>query len=317
MYEWKRIESITSAGAWDEVFTGLHGASRITIADHLAPWMGRLEWQQSRAHGIALCYGGQQKVTRQARHIRSDPRGTYELLVPLSGAAWVEQGPSSVEIRPGFMALCDIDRPVTYAHDAGFKSISLIVPGQAVVDRSPEATREAQLFSGASGLGRVIHTMMTTLQEEREQFSEVTFDIACERLLDLVCLAADGATDSAPSGQRATVEAEIRSYIRQHACDEDLDVSSIARALGWSTRYVQQVLQAANTTSRELIRRERLQLARTRLASPSWADHSISQIAHSCGFGSHSSFATVFRQEFGMTPSEARFGAVPPPADQR
>jgi len=150
--------------------------------------------------------------------------------------------------------------------------------------------------------------LTTTLHEEREQLSESTFDIACDRLLDLVCLAAEGGNDSAPTGQRATVEAAIRSYIREHACDRDLDVVGVARALGWSARYVQQVLQAANTTSRDLIRRERLNVARSRLASASWSTYSIAEIAHSCGFGSHASFATVFRSEFGMTPREARRG---------
>ncbi|MFD3562858.1 helix-turn-helix domain-containing protein [Streptomyces sp. NPDC058686] len=36
--------------------------------------------------------------------------------------------------------------------------------------------------------------------------------------------------------------------------------------------------------------------------------HGAAQIAHSCGFGGHASFATAFRREFGMTPGEARRG---------
>ncbi|MFD8422712.1 AraC family transcriptional regulator [Streptomyces sp. NPDC059466] len=302
---------------WNDAFTRLHGASRITVPDRTAPWTGRLDSQRSRSYGIALCSGGRETVTRDARHITSDPRGTCELLVPLAGTAWVEQGPSSGEIRPGAMALCDMDRPVTFAHDDDFLSIALIVPGHEVAHRNPAAVREPQMLSADSGLGRVIRTMVTTLQEEREQFSETAFDIACERVLDLVCLAAEGATDSAPPGGRAAVEAEVRRYIRGHACDEDLDITTVARALGWSTRYIQQVLQAADTTARDLIRHERLRLARTRLASANWAGHSVAQIAHSCGFGSHASFSTAFRQEFGMTPRDARHGALPPRTESR
>lgn len=310
MYHWNSAESVPSVSAWRDAFVGLHGASRITVAD-AAPWTGRLEWQQSQAYGIALCGGYQANLSRETRHIRSDPRGTYELLVPVAGAAWVEQGPSSGEIRPGFMALSDIDRPVAFAHEDDLVSIALIVPGQEVDRRSPAAARKPQVFSGVSGLGRVIRQMVITLQEEREQFSEATFDIACEQLLDLVCLAAGGATDSALAEQRASVEAEIRRYVRRHACDRDLNVAGIARALGWSTRYIQEVLKAANTTSRDLIRWERLHLARTRLASASWAGHSIAQITYSCGFGSHASFSTAFRQEFGMTPRDARKNVLP------
>ncbi|MFD7312741.1 AraC family transcriptional regulator [Streptomyces sp. NPDC059883] len=306
MHSWSQALTLSSASAWDEVFTGLHGASRISVSDHDAPWTGRLEWQQSKGYGLALCSGGQEVVRRDTRHIRSDPRGTYELLVPLAGTAWVEQGTSSAEIRPGSMVLCDIDRPMTFAHDDGFLSIAFIMSGQDVAVRSPIAARGSHMLSGARGLGRVVRQLATTLHEEREQLSETTFDIACDRLLDLVCLAAEGGDDTAPTGQRATVEAAIRRHIRRHACDRDLDVAGTARALGWSARYIQQVLQAADATSRDLIRRERLHVARSRLVGASWATYSIAEIAHSCGFGSHASFATAFREEFGMTPRDAR-----------
>ncbi|MFJ9241442.1 AraC family transcriptional regulator [Streptomyces sp. NPDC101776] len=309
MSSWSQALTVSSASAWDEVFTGLHGASCITVPDRRAPWVGHLEWQRSKTYSLALCSGGEEVVDRDARHIRTDPRGTHELLVPLSGSAWVEQGVASGEIGPGVMALCDIDRPLRFAHGPGLRSISLIVSGRHLAARSALAARGPHLLDGDRGLGRVVRQLTTTLHEEREHLSETTFDIACDRLLDLVCLAAEGGTDSAPTGQRATVEAAIRRYVREHACDRDLDVLGIARALGWSARYVQQVLQAAGTTSRDLIRRERLNVARTCLASEGWTTYSIAEIAHASGFGSHASFATAFRAEFGISPREARGGS--------
>jgi AraC-like DNA-binding protein len=138
------------------------------------------------------------------------------------------------------------------------------------------------------------------------KLSETTFDIACEQVLDLVCLAVDGAEDSAPAAQRKQVEAQVRQYVRRHAADPDLAIAGIARALGWSARYLQGVLRQAGTTSRDLIRTERLRLARTRLAAPAWDNQSIAQIASACGFASHATMATAYRREFGMTPRETR-----------
>jgi len=303
---WSQALTFSSASAWDEVFTGFHGASRITVPDRRAPWTGRLEWQRSKTYGLAQCSGGEEVVHRDTRHIRTDPRGTHELLVPLAGSAWVEQAGASGAIGPGVMALCDMDRPLTFAHGTDLRSISLIVTGRNLSARSPLAAGGPQLLHGDRGLGRVVRQLITTLHEERVHLSETTFDVACDRLLDMVCLAVEGGVDSAPTGQRASVEAAIRRHIREHASDRDLDVVGIARALGWSARYVQQVLQAAGTTSRDLIRHERLNVARTRLASASWTTYSIAEIAHASGFGSHASFATAFRAEFGMTPREAR-----------
>ena len=97
MYHWNSAESVPPVSAWRDTFVGLHGASRITVADD-GPWTGRLEWQQSQAYSIALCGGIQEDFNRDTRHIRADPRGTYELLVPVTGAARVAQGPSSGEM---------------------------------------------------------------------------------------------------------------------------------------------------------------------------------------------------------------------------
>ena len=296
--------NFASAGDWEDAFTALHGASQISVADQGAPWTAQLDWRQSRTYGLAYCAGGEEQVVRHGRHIRFDPRGTCELLIPLAGKAWVEQGPASAELRPGDMALCDVDSPFTFAHDDDFRSIAFIVPRQDVTVRSPAAFRKPATLDSSSGLGRVIRTRATTLQEEHARLSETTFDLSCDRLLDLVCLATEGDTAGAPAAHRDAVEADIRRYIRQHAHESALDVVVVAKALGWSDRYVQQILQAAGTTVRDLIRHERLQLARVRLAHA--GNSSISQIARACGFSSHSTFATAFRKEFGVTPSDAR-----------
>ena len=101
------------------------GASRISVPDPKGPWTGKLDWQRSETYALARCSGGEESVRRDRRHIRSDPRGTPELLVPLAGTAWVEQGPSSGERSgPGAMVLCDIDRPLAFADDASFLSVT-------------------------------------------------------------------------------------------------------------------------------------------------------------------------------------------------
>lgn len=305
MYQWNSPESISAGSLYSDAFAELHGASRMTVADGV-PWTGRLEWQRSATYGIALCGNVREEFTRDRRHIRTDPRGTYELLMPIAGTARVEQGSAAAEIGPGTLALCEIDRPVTFAHDDDFVSIALIVPGSEIERRSPAAARKPPAFSGASGLGRLIRRMAATLHEEREQLTEEAFDFAGDQLLDLVLFAADGGADSAPADQRARVEAQVRHYVRRHAGERELTIVGIARGLGWSARYLQEVLKAADTTSRDLIRSERLRLARSLLASPGWADRSIAQIAAASGFASHATFTTAHRQEFGETPRDYR-----------
>jgi AraC-like DNA-binding protein len=305
MYRWNERGLIPTPHAWREAFIDLHGASRVTLTD-AGPWAGRLEWQRSRSYGIALCGNVREEFVRERRHIRTDPRDAFELLVPTAGSAQVEQAAAAGEIRPGTLALCDVDRPLTFTHGERFQSVALIVPGEAIYRRSPAAARDPQVFDGTAGLGRLIRQTVLTLQQEREHFSEATFDIACDQVLDLLCLVAEGAGDSAPAAQRREVEAQVRQHVRRHAADPDLSITGIARVLGWSARYLQDVLRAAGTTSRDLIRSERLRLARTRLASSTWDNRSIAHVAYASGFASHASFATAYRREFGVTPRETR-----------
>jgi len=305
MYRWNEHGLTPTPEVWREVFIDLHGASRVTLTG-VGRWAGRLEWQRSRSYGMAMCGNVREEYVRERRHIRTDPRGVFELLVPTAGSAQVEQAAAAGEIRPGTLALCDVDRPLALTHDEKFQSVALIVPGEAIYRRNPAAARDSQAFDGTAGLGRLIRQTVLTLQQEREHLSEATFDIACDQLLDLLCLVAEGAGDSAPAAQRREVEAQVRHYVRRHAADTDLSITGIARALGWSARYLQDVLQGAGTTSRDLIRSERLRLARTRLASSTWDNRSIAQIAHASGFTSHASFATAYRREFGLTPRETR-----------
>jgi len=315
MYRWNSPDSVATVDSWRDAFLDLHGASHMTVADG-APWAGRLEWQRSTKYAIALCGNVQEEFARQRRHIRADPRGTFELLMPIAGTARVEpQGSAAADIGAGALAFCEIDRPVTFAHAEDFVSLALIVPGAEVERRSPAAARRPPALNGVSGLGRLIRRMAFTLHEEREQLTEASFDFAGDQLLDLILFAADGGSDSAPAEQRAKIEAEIRRYVRRHADEHDLTIARIARALGWSARYLQDVLQAAGTTSRDLIRSERLRLARSRLASPGWAGQSIGCIAYASGFTSHAVFTTAYRQEFGVTPSSYRktAGSAAPP----
>jgi AraC-like DNA-binding protein len=315
MYHCSEPDATPTADAWREAFIGLHGASVVNLTE-AGPWAGRLEWQQSRSYGIALCGNVREEFVRQPRHIRTDPRDTVELLVPTAGTAQVEQAGAGGVIGAGALALCDVDRPVRFSHAEDFLSVALLVPGEEIRRRNPAVLRDPLVFDGTAGLGRLIRQSVLTLQQERAQLSATTFDIACDQLLDLVCLAADGGADSAPADRRREVEAQVRRYVRRHAADPGLSIAGIARALGWSVRYLQDVLQAAGTTSRDLIRSERLRLARSRLASPGWDDRSIARIAYESGFAGHAAFTTAYRREFGVTPSQTRHDrqATAPPS---
>jgi AraC-like DNA-binding protein len=294
-----------------EAFRALHGAHDVLGAGTRAATGPRLAWQGSARFRLAWCSGAEQSIARGPRHVRSDPRGAFELLIPLRGRAVVGAGGQTVQLAAGAAALCDLDRPVHLRHGADFESLALVVPRSEVATRDRRLTASTTLLDTTRGLGAVVRRLAVSLHDERFELRGPTFDASCDGLLDLAALAGAGA-DTAPEQHRASVAESVRTYVRGHAHEHDLDVHRVAGALGWSARHVQAVLHAGGTTCRDLVRTERLHLARARLQDRHWSDVTIADIASASGFSTHSSFATAFRAEFGTTPRALRREAAAP-----
>ena len=299
-----RVEEQAGYG-WDEAYTTLHGDHDVLPTAAPDSGRGRLAWQQTDRYRLAWCGGTDQRIARGTRHVRRDPRGAYELVVPLRGKALVTAGGTTSPLSAGMGVLCDMDRPLHFSHGADFESIALVVPQPEVATRERGLEGAPAVIDTSKGLGALVRQLAVSLHDERHDLDQQAFDASCDGLLDLAVLATVGAS-RAPEAQHASVADAVRGYVRAHAHEPDLDVHRVARALGWSSRHVQGVLQAGGTTARELIRSQRLELARTRLASRQWAEVTVADIASASGFSTHSMFSTAFRTEFGLTPSAVR-----------
>lgn len=304
-----RVEEQAGSG-WDEAYTALHGDHEVLPTASPDPGRGRLAWQQTDRYRLAWCGGRDQRIARGTRHVRRDPRGAYELLVPLRGQAMVTADGTTAPLPAGSAVLCDIDRPLHFSHGKDFESIALVVPQPEVAGRDRGLEAAPAIIDTSKGVGALVRQLAVSLYDERHALDQQAFDASCDGLLDLAALAALGA-GRAPEAQQASVADAVRGYVRAHAHEPDLDVHRVARALGWSARHVQGVLQAEDTTARDLIRSQRLELARTRLASRQWAEVTVADIASASGFSTHSMFSTAFRAEFGLTPSAVRAAADP------
>ena len=309
MHTVEEVGTSSSRTRWVEAFRSLHGAHDVLAPGAATSGAPELAWQQSDRYRLAWCAGAAQSVARGPKHVRCDPRASYELLIPLRGRAVVGTGGATAELAAGAAALCDLDRPLRLSHGADFKSIALVVPQTEVVAREPRLTTSATIIDTTKGLGALVRQLAVSLHDERRDLDQQAFDASCDGLLDLAALAGAGA-DSAPEHHRDSVADSVRKFVSAHAHEHDLDVHRIATALGWSTRHVQGVLQASGTTARDLIRGQRLELARARLESPDWSDVTVADIASSCGLSSHSLFTAAFRARYGTTPSATRRAAA-------
>ena len=94
----------------------------------------------------------------------------------------------------------------------------------------------------------------------------------------------------------------IMVVINKNIGNPDLNVEMIARTVGISRTHLHRKLrEITNQSARDFIRNMRLQQAATLLAEKR---HSISEIADNLGFANISYFSTVFKELYGVSPSE-------------
>ncbi|WP_081879787.1 AraC family transcriptional regulator [Nocardia sp. NRRL WC-3656] len=233
----------------------------------------------------------------------------YRLLMPEVGRFDLQQNGQFGQVRPGVGCLVTLDRPLEMSMTDGTGGLVMTIPRSEVTHRLSKFSMPSQPFDLTSGLGRVVSDMAAGLQSGRSTLTSGQFDAVSERLVDLLCMLILGDQPQAP-GHLVEVENAARQFIRSHANHPDMSVSYVARGIGWSVRQIQLAFKHAGTTPRDVIREERLQMARSRLLDPRYRHVSISTIAVDLGFSSLSAFSKVFRSRFNATPSDVRNGGL-------
>jgi AraC-like DNA-binding protein len=138
----------------------------------------------------------------------------------------------------------------------------------------------------------------------------VLAEVHSATLVDLTALALGAGRDAAElartGGLRAARAREILSEIRKDFANPGFSAELVGAKLGFSSRYVQELLQDTKFTLSERVLELRLQKARAMLGDPRQARLRISDIAFACGFNEVSYFNRCFRRRFGASPTQYR-----------
>ncbi|GAA2587433.1 AraC family transcriptional regulator [Actinomadura fulvescens] len=293
------------ADCWSEHVTGYQGRLDYRYP-HREDFQAGTVRQRTEAYQLVEFWSDQVRYARTAGLVRADPDEDYRLLVPITGALVVRQDDREVRLTPGTGGLITLSAPSELLHEASTRAFIMTIPAREV--NSP-LNLSAPLSAGldlSAGLGRVVADMVAGAARERGGLGRVQFDALSDRIVELLCMLVAGDDRPDAPGHLVEVEALARRYVRAHAADPGLNGITMARELGWSLRQVQLALQRAGTTPRELIREERLRLARDRLQNPAYRHMSITELAHASGFSSVSALSNGFRHRYGMSPREMR-----------
>jgi AraC-like DNA-binding protein len=163
---------------------------------------------------------------------------------------------------------------------------------------------------------RLLHGYLRSLTSLEEPPSAELAPIIGVHLLDLA-VATLGPTAAASEilakrGVKAARVQAILAEIARHFSDPDFELDDVARTLGLSRRYVQQLLKETGRSFTEHLVELRLDRSFAMLNDRRCLHLAIIDIAFAAGFGDVSHFNRVFRRRFGDTPSSVRAVAIAP-----
>jgi AraC-like DNA-binding protein len=151
----------------------------------------------------------------------------------------------------------------------------------------------------------MVHSLMDRLDRGLSpRFSQMVVRNVLEVMATSYAMVFDeGVGDCSASGTRRV---QARSFIEAHLKEPDLTAAAIARALGFSPRYLRMLFAADRETVSGYILRRRLEECARQLSSSLRRGQTITEIAFAGGFNSTPHFARVFRRQYGMTPRQYR-----------
>ena len=264
------------------------------------------EWNvQTPGLRLARIAAGAHVVERTLREIQRSPAGAMLLTVVVSGEACVYDSDGVVTLRPGQAVLTDTDVPSMRGYAQG-EQLLLTVPKPLYRDvvhpGPPPARRVFDLSARADGhaAGSALVALMRGALHRTNPTGLHGLEDDVLRLLGQMVI---GPRAGDPGSQ---FEAAA-SFIRRNLVDPTLSAGRVAAALGVSERQVSRIFSPHGGVAR-WITDQRLERARHRLTSG--AGRSVSQVARQCGFSSPSYFARVFKQRFGVSPSDVLDGGA-------
>lgn len=256
------------------------------------------------------------EVISKSQHVKRSPRqlahsaADYFLIsLQTRGGGMVVQDGRVARLHAGEFALYDSSRPYELLFDGNFSQLVVRVPRTAFANRlvAPEWLT-ARSVDGSGGLGRIALSYLAELDRQLPQVDESARGRLCETFLDLLSLAMSSLTEQRAEVSNVRLQQlyRIQRFIDDHLADPDLSPQWVAQAHRISTRYLNMLFEAAETTAARWIWARRLKRCAEDMTDPRHAGRTIGDIAFSWGFNDLTHFSRAFKARFGVTPKDYR-----------
>lgn len=306
------VESLRSRAEWQE-FLHEHYPWLESDGERSAWFDAEVSCHRIEHSSLAFIRSTSTQVNRSPQLAQPAQGGYVQIVLQQEGHMAFEQGRTASVIHPGQAFICDTARPyvtqlsdgacfsvLTLPHAAlpGWRQISHALCGQPLAEVTTvlaaqgalQALLRAPQGAASTALPLVLQAVQSMLAASLHR-----------------CAAMPGEADR--DTQRF---ARARDYIQSHLDDADLGPERLAEALHMSRRALYLLFKQHGTAPATLIQSMRLEACRQALSDPVLRERSITAVALDHGFFDLTAFSRLFKQRFGLPPSDWRRQALGP-----
>jgi AraC-like DNA-binding protein len=311
----KELDSRARFARWHEIYTSsLVGPADITPTPD-KPFFAQVKLARTGAIGIAQIDNEIVATSKSTRHIAAAPMDTFGIAYSRGpGPMLYRQRGRELPLDVNEAAFFNFGEPLARQAHGRNGQLGITVPRKALLERVSGAFDLAaqpldQSSHPLSYLRRYVEFLLgpgdVRGHPELNEHVETT-------LLDLIVLAIGSQRDEIElarmRGLRSARTVSILEALKTGFTDPQFSSADVARKLGLSPRYINELLQDTNASLAERLLELRLQKARETLSDRRHDQMKISEIALVCGFSDISYFNRCFRRRFGCSPTQYRGG---------
>lgn len=291
---------------WKQVVTQTYFSLDVAFKEKTV-FSGNLQAWDLGSVSLSLLESDPLLYQRYRQHLLNERDENYLITIPGASTIDFSQSGRQVECKPGGFIMQRSHLPYRFSYSRPNRMWVLKVPVQTLRARIGVPERlVSMVFDASHGAGELMVEMVRLLVPRLQGMDISSRQTVGTHLVDLLGLAVTSASPghsdltSVQSAHLYRAERYIRDHIKDNITPQD-----VADACGISLRYIHTLFQSRNLSVRGWIYEQRLLLSDEALQYQGDA-RTISEIAYEYGFGSPASFSRLYKNRFGISPSEAR-----------
>jgi len=257
---------------------------------------------------VRLCYAslGRHKVVQESVGESGDAYPALKFFLQEEGTARITQSGRTIELHPGEWCAMRKDIPYTLDSDGFSRQLAITLPCEMIPAPRPGFAWWGKARSFLRGPARILHASASASVMAGTSLTQDDCGQIGTQITELLRMMLREDRSEASPDLRERRRLEVMEHIERNLTDPGMNVQTIARALGCSTRTLHKLFEGeANSVSR-IIWERRLERSRSQLVDPAFRGQSITEIAHYWGFSDSQHFSRAFRSRFGTSPRECR-----------